>query len=666
MGFGRRWLSSLMAAIVAGSLGCGDDGMAPATDAGPGDGGPPIDVPEIPEAAEAELPSLTCPVGWTEFNGATATHVCAPAFVDEVQSCTGPTMRRHDGTDCRPVGTTCEAALPSFVGQRWFVDAAAAPGGDGSEAFPFDSVGAAVAASTTGDEIVLEPGTHGLTDTLELTDRSLRGRCASSTTLEGSPSLPLVLVDGAVTLANLTLRGGSSSVVVANTGQLALRESALLDPAANGILAEGTVVVEASLLRATEASVEGRAGIVFERSLEVVDSTVEGFIDEQILGRGATARGSVTGSTISAVGVSELEISGGGVGIRARDGAIIEIRSTFVFNLEDAGIEARGDGSVVDVESSTVAFIAADTGTAVSARDGGTARVRNSTLIGAAALALALNDRSVLVLSDSVLEDASNLLGDIGVGVFVADFARAEIDRVASSYSSRHELRAERGSELTVTDFTAASTFNDDPDTRTSGVLVQSGASMQVTRVTVLDASEVGVHVGGGTLMGTDVYVEQSAFNPITGYGAAIEAETDGLTDLERVSIRGASYIGVIAEEAAEMRLRDLWIDLVLPSSCVDRRCPEFLGGIGLGAYDEAVVDVERFAVERAQLIGIQLGRTETSEAQLDLRVGTVVRSQVGLNVQAPDYDFDRLLDRVVLEDNERNVDSAVLPAPAM
>jgi hypothetical protein len=73
-----------------------------------------------------------------------------------------------------------------------------------------------------------------------------------------------------------------------------------------------------------------------------------------------------------------------------------------------------------------------------------------------------------------------------------------------------------------------------------------------------------------------------------------------------------------------------------------------------------AAVSMSRFVAARAELCGVQLAR----DAQVDLSVGEVRESAIGVCLQVDPYDPERLTDRVRFADNDVNLQTTTLPVP--
>jgi len=121
----------------------------------------------------------------------------------------------------------------TFAQSTWYVDASAAPGGDGSAAAPFQTIGAAVQhpAVDTGDTVQIAPGLY--VENIVLGDKGLRLRGAGARSTEvraathgavfESPSIgPLV------TLSRMTLTGSPAySTVGVSGGNVVVRNCVL-------------------------------------------------------------------------------------------------------------------------------------------------------------------------------------------------------------------------------------------------------------------------------------------------------------------------------------------------------------------------------------------------------------------------------------------------------
>ncbi len=226
-----------LVAVAALALGCqapddpGDQPQPP-----PGDGSRP---PELcapgtlpPDCSAPGVPAWTCPAGSLPgANGCDAPGVpaggCGQGFVND------------DGGGCQPVlpASACGAGQLAVPGDAachapaacgagtWgdipvdaatvYVDAAAAPGGDGSAAKPFTTIGAAVAKAMPGQLVAIAAGTYA--EALVL-DKPLKlvGRCPEQVAIDGGAAVAVAVGPGAsgTELRALAIRGANIGIVV--------------------------------------------------------------------------------------------------------------------------------------------------------------------------------------------------------------------------------------------------------------------------------------------------------------------------------------------------------------------------------------------------------------------------------------------------------------------
>jgi len=115
----------------------------------------------------------------------------------------------------------------------------------------------------------------------------------------------------------------------------------------------------------------------------------------------------------------------------------------------------------------------------------------------------------------------------------------------------------------------------------------------------------------------------------------------------------------------AQVVVRDTLI-----SECED--CGQ--AGIGVGVYGGAQLELSRFLITGSPLCALQLAQGGTAEGVLwpeageaDLSEGEISFNNVcGANVQAREFDVDRLTERVIYRENGRNLDMQQLPVPEL
>jgi hypothetical protein len=105
---------------------------------------------------------------------------------------------------------------------------------------------------------------------------------------------------------------------------------------------------------------------------------------------------------------------------------------------------------------------------------------------------------------------------------------------------------------------------------------------------------------------------------------------------------------------------RNVEIENTLPNACSEAGTCD--GGAGFGASaDGGSIELSDFSIRSNALAGVQI----TDGGSADLARGVIANNPIGVNVQDdPDYDFGRLTQDVRFVDNDRNIDSSVVPLP--
>jgi hypothetical protein len=142
--------------------------------------------------------------------------------------------------------------------------------------------------------------------------------------------------------------------------------------------------------------------------------------------------------------------------------------------------------------------------------------------------------------------------------------------------------------------------------------------------------------------------------------GRALQVQNGATVIADRVRFHGAREAAVVVGGIrASATLTDLVVSRTAEASCAGE-CAS--AGVGLGAYLRGSVIARRFIVEDNALAGMQLAY----DGEMDLEDGLVARSPVGINVQVPGYDIERLTRNVAFTGNGMNLDSSELPVPAL
>ncbi|HET6162058.1 MAG TPA: choice-of-anchor Q domain-containing protein [Planctomycetota bacterium] len=111
------------------------------------------------------------------------------------------------------LGIACTIALaPAASAADWYVDANAAPGGNGSAASPFQTIGKALSSSVDGDRIFVAAATYGERIAVAASVTILCDRAGGTTLDAGGAGTAITIASGkSVWLQDLRVTGGLSS-----------------------------------------------------------------------------------------------------------------------------------------------------------------------------------------------------------------------------------------------------------------------------------------------------------------------------------------------------------------------------------------------------------------------------------------------------------------------
>lgn len=263
---------------------------------------------------------------------------------------------------------------------------------------------------------------------------------------------------------------------------------------------------------------------------------------------------------------------------------------------------------------------------------------------------------------------ATHLAG-FGVGLWSDTGARVDLERVhvegsravASFAGAAGTTVRLRDARLTATESWATPTI--DGTLLGIGLVVQRGGAVEIERGLIDDNRGMGVQVVAAALALRDAIIRDTRpdeYDEVGGLGMQI---SDGRVTGSLLRVEGNRHFGISAYgETTAVLLEDLAVIETGANLCQsDGRCPDLVGGVGLGVYRGAHVEVSYFRVATSALCGVQIA----SDGQLDLSNGEVSGSPVGVNVQVPGYDLSRLTDGVEYRDNDQNLDAASLPIPS-
>ncbi len=314
------------------------------------------------------------------------TWVCPPGFEhDAAQS-------DDKRIGCKPSTSACpNAKWPAANGQGdHHVDALAACGGDGSVNAPWSSIGAAVAASKSGDTLLVAAGlyiehvelTHGLT---------IQGVCAAKVRVQSedaSHAATITVNAGAsqtqVVLKGLSIGGVRGGVHVHGVG--ALLESIEVQSVqgdAVAAVAGADVVLRRSLIHDVQAPGTKQPGT----GVRVQDATtsVRDVQIDRVKRRGIWASGAKALVTATSVRIqrTSTEPDLGAPGVRVDTGASLSCRNCAIADTWTYGVYVIGPDTAVDLLGLTVEDVPLDAaphlgGAGIGARSGAKVHVQGA------------------------------------------------------------------------------------------------------------------------------------------------------------------------------------------------------------------------------------------------------------------------------------------------
>ncbi len=680
-GVQTRCMRGLTILLVV-ALGCGDDDAMPMLDGGM-DAMPDASVlepPMLPEpAAEANLlADGACPEGWTLIADEGLPAFCEP-YPDGFDDCDDHEAHFLGEEFCRSVGTSCASGFPSIpegVTRAVYVEEGA--DGDGTESSPFGTIAEAIESASSGDAILVAAGTYEEENLSLNRPVTIRGACAAATQIIATtPADDGAIVDVFATdvvIEDLQMRGPRHGIVVQRDGSATVRGVALVDLAEASLATFGELVVEDVVARITNDRIGGFLNVGVgadgpDARLTVRNSVFRGHLDlsAQVLAANATFEDSVLGAHF--IGL----IPTGGRGLEAASGATVEVRRTLFDVNAEIGALAADEGTSLLLEDTYLAEIVGDIGSSVAVIDGASTTLRR-TLIAESIPAGIVVTRGGQLVAEDVFIAFPGADDQEGYGLQAStEGTRVEMTRVTVIAAFTVGMSVNEGAEAVLTDIQildGGSGGDYGEEDFAFGLIFLSGSRGTLQRVLLENNEIYGLAISESEVTGSDVSVIATFSHPLTAAGGALWLDESPL-QLDRLFLDLNQNISLVAfGERSVATIRDLTLQETFRAGCVDRGCESFIGGVGMGIYDSAAVDVTNFQIADNELIGAQvafgadeMGNPFPVGGTLNLNNGTVSGNLIGINVQIEDYDFDRF-SGVAFDNNERNFDSTLMAVP--
>ena len=248
----------------------------------------------------------------------------------------------------------------------------------------------------------------------------------------------------------------------------------------------------------------------------------------------------------------------------------------------------------------------------------------------------------------------------VGIGLAIMNGATLHGERVRLEDGEGQALLVGGASTAAIlTDLTVERTVPAADDIGGYGTVIVDGASVTVDRGRLTGNREAAIAVQAARLEGRDIVIEDTTSRSTDAEGGrGLIVQQGGTALIERLQVARSHDIGVsIAGEGSYAQLRDARITDTRGRRCLsDDTC----GGVGVATYLSGRLEMDGFAISDSALCGVLIA----ADGAVDLRRGRVTRNDIGVCLQVPDYDLERLRSEVSYEDNRRAIDSTDLPVP--
>ncbi len=359
-----------------------------------------------------------------------------------------------------------------------------------------------------------------------------------------------------------------------------------------------------------------------------------------------------------------------GMGIGVVDGAEAELRRVGVEDTALYGLFADAPGTAVMLEDVSVrrtgtrggrgfGLLVRDAAAVTGARLSLTQMAEMGILAGLNGASVDLDDVEISEVTQRFVEEEGV---HYGAGIQLEEGGALTIERVAIDEAAHHAVFS-FGGIMELTDLRISSPTEDD-----SGQLGYGLTANDDAMVTLVDTITEGVFGAGISAFGTGrivargLEVRETQSNSARGtLGWGVAAVSGGYLELENARFYDNREASIMSQdEGSRVVARDIVIENTLPNACSEAGTCE--GGAGFGASaDGGAIELTDFVIRGNALGGVQI----LDGGSADLSRGVIANNPVGVNVQDdPSYDFQRLTDEVRFIDNDRNIDSTIVPLP--
>jgi len=221
------------------------------------------------------------------------------------------------------------------------------------------------------------------------------------------------------------------------------------------------------------------------------------------------------------------------------------------------------------------------------------------------------------------------------------------------------------GTSVTLSDVVVEETRPQESDGAGGrGLSVQDGARATVSRARFSRNRDLGVFVShsGTSVALSDVVVEDTqARESDGGAGGGLHVQEGAMVEVSHARIARNRSFGVLAlGTGTSVRLSDIVVAQTAEQACAGTTCRESPNGVGLGGISGASLVATRFESLESALCGVMVA----DAGAVDLSLGRVSGSPVGVCLQVDGYAISRLTRSVRYLDNGANLEATSLPVP--
>ncbi len=400
-----------------------------------------------------------------------------------------------------------------------YVDVAAASGGDGTEAAPFDSIqqGADAAGDAGGGMVAIAAGTYDEYLVLDDSHRSvyLAGRCSDLVIIDGDDGeMGGIHLDAGLDLCNevrvsgVRITNSTFGAVAVNSGYLRLEHAEIDDNQQFGVFVDGgasRVSLDSVVIHDNLPDLSGAYGIgiiVQDGGLiEATDCIVERNRSVGVLVNDSGTQMTMTGGAIRDTLVQDDGTFGRGVSVQL--GGSIVLDGTVIEGNTERGIYVGGEGSSAElygVEVLGTAESPAGNGAMGLGVGGGASLYAEQTVVegnagagvGVASLASAVS------LVDTVVRDTTGLAdGTIGYGIAAQSSATLDVTNSVVEGTQGVAVLISDDALAEFSDVLVSDTQRPDASTTATGLVVDGGGRLVGSNLTLSSTQGPGFHIQG-------------------------------------------------------------------------------------------------------------------------------------------------------------------------